>query len=207
MIIDNFDHLKNALLLLKKAFLLPNDKINIDSIRKLVNTSWDSFDVVFKKNDLSSLNKTEVEKFYLDFLHERMKAGHSLLMFVKCKDQNLIFGMIEPEEIASCIDRLMKQPEIMKAVMSLKLRDLDLAPSGEVIEIPSDTKTGKIIDAFKSIMNETDGIDPSSSGGPEHISRIIKRTLNNLKSRRHVGSDELITIRKTEDIKKGEKDA
>lgn len=208
MIIDNFDRLKDALQLLKKAFLLPNDKIDIDSIRKLVDVSWNSFDTAFKKSDLSNADKTEDEKFYLNFIHERREAGHSLLMFVKCKDQDLIVGMIEPEEIAVYIDRLMKQPEIMKAVMSMKLRDLDLAAGGpQVIEMPSDTKPGDMIDALKSIMNETDGIDPSSSGGPEHISRIVKRTLNNLKSRRPVGSDELITIRSTEDIKKEEKDA
>jgi hypothetical protein len=208
MIIDNFDRLKDALQLLKKTFLLPNDKIDIDSIRKLVDVSWNSFDTAFKKNDLSNANKNEDEKFYLNFIHERREAGHSLLMFVKCKDHDLIVGMIEPEEIAVCIDRLMKQPEIMKAVMSMKLKDLDLAVSGsQVIEMPSDSKSEDMFDALKSIMTETDGIDPSSSDGPEHISSIIKRTLNDLKSKRPVGSDELITIRSTEDIKKEEKDA
>jgi hypothetical protein len=206
MIIENFDRLKDALNLLKKVFLLPNDKIDIDSIRKLVDISWNSFDIAFKKNDLSNANKNEDEKFYLNFLQERREVGHSLLMFVKCKDQDLIVGMIEPEEIAVCIDRLMKQPEIMKAVVSMKLKDLDLATGGpQVFEMPSDAKSEDILEALKDIIVETKDINPYNN--PEHIRSIIKRTIADLKSRRPAGSNELITIRRTEDIKEEKKDA
>jgi hypothetical protein len=155
--LEHVKNMKDSLDLLKRYLDTPGESLNVTMLKELVKACSDSHSYLFEESIL--VNSTgEEEKKYLEFIDQKKKEGHSVVVLAKTKNQYVMVGGMAPEDLAYFINVLMKCKDVTKYALMAKIKE-----SRDVYSIPG------VKEVEEEFMNSMMSSDPKNLSNGKNI--------------------------------------
>lgn len=185
--LEHVKNMKDSIDLLKRYLDTPGESLNVSMLKELVKACSDSHSYLFEESIL--VNSTgEEEMKYLEFIDQKKKEGHSVVVLAKTKNQYVMVGGMAPEDLAYFINVLMKCKDVTKYALMAKIKEGE-----DVYSIPG----------VKEVEKEF--INSMMSSDPKYIDKGSKIIANATKELAGLGDDVSLEDRKKEVTKLIEK--